>query len=319
MEFLDLRPTQTISIDPPGGTGQPHHPHQSHLPLPTDTFPTAHPVFLHATQPGFVALWIVFALFTAGLIGVGVLSLRVEKRARVFHWFSAAVLTIAMVSYLVMATGQGVRYVPVKAPDTHKGAVYHYFRQVYWARYVDWLFTTPLLLLSLAVLSGLSPAETLLTIAADVFMIVTGLISTLTPARYNHGDRARWAFYAVSCVGFVVLWYTLFYGGVRAAKLRPSRTRGLFYLLGIMTFVLWTAYPVVFALTEGANKISVNAEVIAYGVLDVAAKLGFTFLLLLVHTHGEDDTWNLPEWFVEPRRGNGPDGRGGYGAIPRDA
>ena len=213
-----------------------------------DLQPTAHPVFLHATQPGFVALWIVFGLFTAGLIGVGILSLRVEKRARVFHWFSAAVLTIAMVSYLVMATGQGVRYVPVKAPDTHKGALYHYFRQVYWAResptptlqplvrmqghcrleaggsrlrladtagYVDWLFTTPLLLLSLAVLSGLSPAETLLTIAADIFMIVTGLISTLTPARYNHGDRARWAFYAVSCVGFIVLWYTLFYGGVR--------------------------------------------------------------------------------------------------------
>jgi bacteriorhodopsin len=32
---------------------------------------------------------------------------------------------------------------------------------------------------------------------------------------------------------------------------------------------LWTAYPIVFALTEGANKVSVDAEIIAYGVLDV--------------------------------------------------
>lgn len=37
-----------------------------------------------------------------------------------------------------------------------------------------------------------------------------------------------------------------------------------------MTFVLWAAYPVVFALTEGTNKISVDAEIIAYGVLDVS-------------------------------------------------
>jgi bacteriorhodopsin len=32
---------------------------------------------------------------------------------------------------------------------------------------------------------------------------------------------------------------------------------------------LWTAYPIVWALSEGTNKISVNTEIIAYGVLDV--------------------------------------------------
>jgi bacteriorhodopsin len=32
---------------------------------------------------------------------------------------------------------------------------------------------------------------------------------------------------------------------------------------------LWTAYPIVFGLTEGANVISVDAEIIAYAVLDV--------------------------------------------------
>ena len=46
-----------------------------------------------------------------------------------------------------------------------------------------------------------------------------------------------------------------------------------------------------------------------------AAKVGFTFLLLIVHNHGEDDTWILPDWFVEPRKSLGTDGRGGYGSI----
>lgn len=58
-----------------------------------------------------------------------------------------------------------------------------------------------------------------------------------------------------------------------------------------MTIVLWSAYPIVFGLTEGANKISVDAEIIAYGVLDVAAKIGFTFFLLIIHSHGGDDTY----------------------------
>jgi bacteriorhodopsin len=38
-----------------------------------------------------------------------------------------------------------------------------------------------------------------------------------------------------------------------------------------MTVILWIGYPIIFALTEGAAKISVDAEVIAYGVLDVVS------------------------------------------------
>jgi len=149
-------------------------------------------------------------------------------------------------------------------------------------------------------------------------MIITGLFSTLVPARWAPGERARWGWYAISCVGFLAIWFILITGGRKAAALRQRKTRGLFWLLSGMTLLLWTAYPIIFALTEGANILSVNVEVIAYGVLDVAAKLGFTYMLLLVHTHGEDDTWILPEWFVEPRYGSGPDGRGGYGAINAD-
>jgi bacteriorhodopsin len=54
-----------------------------------------------------------------------------------------------------------------------------------------------------------------------------------------------------------------------AAKERPRKTRGLFTLLSVMTLILWTAYPIVFALGEGTNKISADAEIIAYAVLDV--------------------------------------------------
>ncbi|KAK4690043.1 hypothetical protein P7C73_g47, partial [Tremellales sp. Uapishka_1] len=316
MDFAyDFKPTSTISVDPPGGTHRHSHPHQSQFPapLPTDTFPSATARYIHATKSGENALWVVFVIMTLGLLGVGVLSLRVEKRARVFHWISAGVLTIAMVSYLVMATGLGVSYVPIH--EQAKGGTVHFLREVYYARYIDWLFTTPLLLLSLALLAGLSPADTLMVVLADIFMIVTGLFAGVVPSRLDAGQRSRWLFYAISCIAFLGIFVTLYQGGRKAAAMRPRKTRGLFWLLSAMTFALWTAYPIVFALTEGANKVGVDAEIIAYGVLDVAAKVGFTFLLLMIHSHGEEATWTLPEWFVEPRQGTGGDGRGTYGSL----
>ena len=46
------------------------------------------------------------------------------------------------------------------------------FRQIYWARYIDWAITTPLLLIELTVLAGLPGIEILLLIFADIAMIL---------------------------------------------------------------------------------------------------------------------------------------------------
>lgn len=314
MNFIpQFKPTTTISVNPPGGTGHPHHPHHPH-PFPGTPIPDVKLDFLTLTHVGATALWVVFGLFTVGFALSILLAFRVEKKARLFHWLSATVLGIAMVSYFAMATGQGISRVIThydgKAPEQHL-----LFRQVFYARYIDWLFTTPLLLVSLAFLAGLSPADGVLLILLDIGMIVTGLLAGLTPARWHDGEVARWSKFGVSCAFFVGIFWVLFQGGSKAASLRPRKTRGLFYLLSIMTAVLWTAYPIVFGLTEGANKISVDAEIIAYGVLDVAAKIGFTFFLLIVHSHGEGDNYVFPDWFVDNRAGSGADGRGSYGAI----
>ncbi len=173
-----------------------------------------------------------------------------------------------MVSYLAMATGLGISYIGVHG-HTDGGSV-HLYRQAFWARDIDWLFTTPLLLLSLALLAGLSPASTMFVISADVFMIVTGALATVKGGRWNSDERAKWAFFTVSCIGFVAIWVVLFSSGLKgesdlyvvhtpsriapcpsllvdeapsltpsttAASLRPRKTKGLFYLLSVMTFL----------------------------------------------------------------------------------
>jgi bacteriorhodopsin len=138
------------------------------------------------------------------------------------------VLTIAMVSYFAMATGLGISYIPTKVDGANPENL-HLFRQVYYARkwtsttssvsrcwqagYIDWLFTTPLLLVSLGVLAGLSPASTLLAIFADIFMVVTGLLAGVKGSAYYEGERYKWAWYTLSCIAFVAIFYILLIGG----------------------------------------------------------------------------------------------------------
>lgn len=80
-----------------------------------------------------------------------------------------------------------------------------------------------------------------------------------------------------------------------------------------LTVLLWLGYPIVFALTEGKGIISADSEVIIYGVLDVLAKIGFSFYLLLAHSHTEGDSVVISDFWVEPRGA-----ARGYGAISQD-
>lgn len=68
-----------------------------------------------------------------------------------------------------MAAGGGSSYHIVRISHKHHEVV---FRQIYWARYIDWCITTPLILLDLTVLAGLPGAEILLLIFADVAMVL---------------------------------------------------------------------------------------------------------------------------------------------------
>lgn len=268
----------------------------------------------HATIPelsgsvvgptGKLVLFVVFVIFAAGFTAASFLTIRQPKENRLFHILTATVLALAMTSYLAMATGKGSVLV-----ENRSTAV---FREVYYARYIDWLFTTPLLLVSLAFLAGLSPLDTLITVLYDIGMIVTGVLGGLSKSVDAKGITAKWTWFTISCIFFLGIIYMLVTNGLKAAALRPAKTQGLFRLLGIMTLVLWTAYPFVFAVTEGAALISVDAEVILYAILDVSAKFVFGFMLLAFHSNGGDDDFTFPEWVVTPRSNS--EG-GAYGQI----
>lgn len=56
----------------------------------------------------------------------------------------------------------------------------------------------------------------------DVGMIVTGLLGGLTPARWHSGEKARWGFFAMSCVFFVGVLYLLIVPGAQGEPAHHS-------------------------------------------------------------------------------------------------
>jgi len=187
-----------------------------------------------------------------------------------------------------MATGQAVSY---RHHLEHVGDHDHgnylaggqikrdVYRQVFWARYVDWAITTPLILLDLGLLAGMAGGHLLFMLTADLIMVLTGLFVALST-----NDTQKWGWFTIACIAFlVVIWHLAINARRSASNTRSDKARKLYAGLAVYTLLLWTAYPIIWAVGEGKGLISVDGEIIAYGALDILAKPVFGFWLLFSH------------------------------------
>lgn len=211
-----------------------------------------------------------------GVLGMGLGTVYFVYRgtqvqgAQYFYWITGAITLVAFVSYLAMAAGAG-------------STILNDGRQFYYFRYIDWLITTPLLLLDLALLALARPGRNIGLIASllglDVFMIVTGLIAgSSTNAFFTV------VFFIVSTAALIGVLYLLYTRFFAAARTRSPGVSEIFNRLAVLTIVLWILYPIVFLLgTEGFRAVGQEWEIFLFLVLDLLAKVGFGFLLLTNH------------------------------------
>lgn len=154
---------------------------------------------------------------------------------------TAFITTFATISYFAMAVGDGISYNTIKLKHTQKHFPDTYTtvkREVYWARYVDWSVTTPLLLLDLAFIAGLSGANILVAVVADVIMILTGLFAAFTVE-----GSPKWGWYAMACLAYLVVIYQLGVNGRGVVKNKNKKTATFFASIAGFTLILWTIYP----------------------------------------------------------------------------
>ena len=146
-----------------------------------------------------------------------------------------------MISYFAMAVNDGVSYnkITIKQSQKHFPDITQtVYREVYWARYVDWSVTTPLLLLDLCLLAGLGGANILVAIVADVIMILTGLFAAFTVP-----EGPKWGYYAMACIAYLVVVYQLAFNGRGVVQNKDKKTATFFSAIAGFTLILWTVYP----------------------------------------------------------------------------
>ncbi|KAI1439200.1 hypothetical protein GGR50DRAFT_7625 [Xylaria sp. CBS 124048] len=233
----------------------------------------------YSTENGHRALWVVCVVMGVTSLAFYLMAMRVPVQKRLFHIITALITTFAFLSYYAMATGSGIGIHTTAIRENKHGVVTDIVnRQVFWSRYVDWSLTTPLLLLDLALLAGMNGATVLILMVSDVIMVLSGLF-----ASYSHDQAQGWGWYAFACIAFLNIVYQLGYKGRQVLARKDTETRKFVTAISIFTLVIWTLYPIMWGVSEGARKMSVDGEIIAYAVLDILAKPVFGFWLLLTH------------------------------------
>jgi len=233
------------------------------------------PLAAKVQEVGIIGHWtliVVFLIFLASSVAMAVLAYRRPDNAlftdRAHHYVTFKIVAIATISYYAMAGGYGAVNLLVNT----EGPVY---RKFFYARYIDWLFTTPLLLTDLLLFADMTYHHTTRILFFDVLMILTGLFGALTHGLY------KWGWWVIGCIFMLVIFYDLIVVTRSKVLARSESIAKLFTSLGGLLLILWTLYPVVWALGEGWQIISVDIEILLYGILDILAKVAFGWILLL--------------------------------------
>lgn len=145
-------------------------------------------------------------------------------------------------------------------------------------RYIDWLLTTPLLLvefgLIVAIAGGATKGFLSRIVIADVIMIVTGYLGELGTA----GSANNWIFFIISSLAWLYIVYAVYQvklDGMPDYAARAVRIMRRFVFFG------WTIYPVGVAVEEfltlgGADVgLAVAIAAIIFVIADVLNKVGF--------------------------------------------
>jgi len=200
-------------------------------------------------------LWIGFACMA--ISSMYFLHVAQKSHNRSIEMITFFITAIATIAYLVMATFAGVE-------DNHTRQPFYY------ARYIDWLFTTPLMVWDLMLLSGDDSMQIFTTVGLDVLMIVCGIVGCLLEKHV-----VRWVFFVLGCVAFYGVCKDLLRGVGKGGAASKAHATAVY-----LTVISWTCYPIVWALCEGADIVSVCVSALLYTVMDVTSKCVFGYIIV---------------------------------------
>ncbi|EGE00757.1 hypothetical protein TESG_08050 [Trichophyton tonsurans CBS 112818] len=244
---------------------------------PISPIPGRNPIIEESSGVGRRCLWVVAILMLISSLVFYVLAGRVPTQKRLFHSLVSLVTTISFLSYFAMAMGYGVSYKHYTyhkhqkhSPDTFQETC----REVYWIRYVNWMLTVPLILTCLSFLSGVNGASLLVSISAALVMFVAALSSSFMDKHY------QWAWFVISCLAYLTIVYQTGFQGRRASLAKDQQARNFYTSIAGFSLAVLLVYPIIWAISNNARKMSIDAEIIVFAILDILLQGVFGYWLI---------------------------------------
>jgi len=210
-------------------------------------------------------LWVVTGIMGVSAVATMAWSKVQRHGARAFHHMALVVLTVSTISYFAMASNLG--QTPVRT-EFRSGPT----RSVFYVRYIQWFINAPLILLSVLLITGLPLSDLFLTIFMIIVTVVSGLVGALTPTSY------KWGFYFFGVLTLLYVFFSVVFSGMRSRLLETHKS--VYSRAAVYLVFVWMLYPICWAVSEGANVLTVDHEMIFYSILDLFAGPVFLFLLL---------------------------------------
>ena len=144
-----------------------------------------------------------------------------------------------------------------------------------------------------------SPGAITGVILADLMMIVTAFAfgASVEP-------MIKWAWFGISCVAFLGVYYVLWVPHFQANKLERDDTRKDYRTNASLLSVLWFLYPFVLAASpDGLGLIGEASGILGIAVLDVLSKVAYGLLAVTSDTKATDRDLAEGPVTVDLRRG----------------
>ncbi|MGI4747414.1 MAG: bacteriorhodopsin [Janthinobacterium lividum] len=218
-------------------------------------------------------LWLTAVIMLIGGLGILLTGKRRTKSEELHTVLHGIVPIIAACSYFAMATSQGSILLPFHTASNADGT-----RIFYFARYIDWFFTTPLLLISLsmtAMHAGIKRNGAIAGIVlADVIMIVTSFFFGASEV-----SSLKWTWFIISCVAFLGVYYVIWVSLMQANREERDDVQMTYRRNATILSVLWLIYPLVLLLSpDGMYAIGDTVAVVCILILDILAKVVYGFM-----------------------------------------
>merc|ERR1712216_901220 len=145
----------------------------------------------------------------------------------------------------------------------------------FYARYLDWMITFPLITILLGQIAGCEWTVIFGAIGSQLIQLFAqymGSVSTVT--------TVKWLWFILNLAGLAGVLAHLARVFKAGADSKGGEVAQLYGKVGWMTILVWSCYPIVWLFSEGFASFSVSFEITMYAILDVINKVVLCFMVM---------------------------------------